>query len=106
MSAHGKSLGEVMHTRAYRQGYDQTIKCQRPENGEGVGGGRGARRGRGGGGRRSEPNYHNFPFVETVLTDESFAKMASRVGALERWHVFGGDRTARNASTRMIAWLC
>ena len=91
-----------MHTRAYRQGYDQTIKCQRPENGEGVGGGRGTRRGREGGGRRSEPNYHNFPFVETVLIDESFAKMAIRLGALERLQVFGGVRTGRKALNRML----
>jgi len=73
-----------MHTRAYRQDWDRAIKCQRLENGEGVGGERRTRGGRGGNGRRrNKPNNHNFPFVEIVLIDESFAKMAIRPCELE-----------------------
>ncbi len=88
-----------MHTRAYRQGCDQTIECQRPENGKGVGeGGQEARQGR----RRNKPNYHNFPFVEIVLIDESFAKMAIRPGELEGLQEYGGVRTSRKALNRML----
>jgi hypothetical protein len=55
-------------------------------SGERVRGGQGkeGKRGRGEGqGGRSEPDYHDFPFVEIVLIDKSFAKMAIRSGALE-----------------------
>jgi hypothetical protein len=39
-SVYRKPVGEWMHTRAYRQGCDRTIKSQHPENGKGVGGGK------------------------------------------------------------------
>jgi hypothetical protein len=33
--------------------------------------------------RRSEPDYHDLPFVQIIIIDESFAKNAIRTGALE-----------------------
>jgi hypothetical protein len=53
-------------------------------------------------GRRNEPNYHNFPFVEIVLIDKSFAKMAIRLGALEGLQEYGGVRTGRKPRNRML----
>lgn len=53
-------------------------------------------------GRINEPNYHDFPFVEIVLIDKPFAKMAIRLGALEGLHEYGGVRTSRKARNRML----
>jgi hypothetical protein len=53
-------------------------------------------------GRRNKPNYHNFPFVEIVLIDESFANMAIRLGELEGLQDWGGVRTSRKALNRML----
>jgi hypothetical protein len=53
-------------------------------------------------GRRNEPNYHDFPFVEIVLIDKSFAKMAIRLGALEGLQEYGGVRTGRKPRNRML----
>ena len=64
--------------------------------------GEGGQGGRGGRGRRNKPNYHNFPFVEIVLIDESFAKMAIRPGELEGLQEYGGVRTSRKALNRML----
>jgi hypothetical protein len=61
------------------------------------------RGGRGGRGRRgNKPYNHNFPFVKIVLIDESFAKMAIRLGELEGLQEYSGVRTSRKALNRML----
>ncbi len=60
----------------------------------------------GGRGKRNKPNYHNFPFVEIALIDESFAKMAIRPGELEGLQEYCGVRTSRKALNRMLGQLC
>jgi len=72
-----------MHTRAYRQDWDRASNVSVWRTGKewvGKGGQEGKR---GNGRRRNKPNNHNFPFVEIVLIDESFAKMAIRPCELE-----------------------
>jgi len=48
-------------------------------------------------GKSGEPDYHNLPFIEIVLIDKSFAKIAIRTGALEGLREKIGVRTSRKA---------
>jgi hypothetical protein len=99
----GNQSRDWIHTRAYLQGCDRTINCQSPENGQG-GMGKRIRGKRGGRGEKSinKPDYHDFPFVKIVLIDESFAKMAIRLGELEGLQEYSGVRTSRKALNRML----
>jgi hypothetical protein len=56
--------------------------------------------------RKSEPDNQDVPFVEVVLINKSFAKMAIRTGALEGEQAHNRVRTSRKALNRVLGQLC
>jgi hypothetical protein len=55
--------------------------------------------------RKSEPDNHDVPFVEVVLVNKSFTKMAIRMGALEGAREDNRVRTGRKALNRVLGQL-
>ena len=54
-------------------------------------------------GKKDEPDYHNLPFIEIVVIDKPFAKIAARTGALEGLRDILAVRTSRK-SPLQDAW--